>query len=343
MTGFWKSLSRPFWAMAPMEDVTDTVFRRIVASVGKPDVCFTEFTNVDAIVYAVRNAQKSVLELPVSLRSPGSLRADFASIPALQRLYFSESERPIVAQIWGTDPQKFYEAPKIIKKLGFDGIDINFGCPVRDVVKIGACSAMIGKNSQVAEIIAAVKEGSKLPVSIKTRIGFKAIVTEEWIGFLLGQGLAAITVHGRTAVELSSVPAHWEEIGKAVSLRDQSESETLIVGNGDVKSLEEAREKVREYGVDGVMIGRGVLENPAIFNSKPACRSGRFLILNRTQKLKLLNQHLKLWEETWGEHKNFAAFKKYVKVYVRDFEGAGELRARLMNAASYSDLRQILG
>ena len=282
MTSFWDKLPNPFWALAPMEDVTDTVFRRVICSIGRPDVCFTEFTNVEAIL---------------------------AGVPApLQRLLYYNEERPIVAQIWGVDPEKFHKASKIIKKQGFDGVDINFGCPVRDVVKIGACSAMIGKNSQVAEIIAAVKEGSKLPVSVKTRIGFKTI-------------------------ELSSVPAHWEEIGKAVSLRDQSESETLIVGNGDVKSLEEAREKVREYGVDGVMIGRGVLENPAIFNSK-------FLTLNQTQKLKLLKQHLKLWEETWGEQKNFAVLKKYIKIYVRDFEGAGELRAKLMGASNLGELKR---
>ena len=307
MTSFWDKLPNPFWALAPMEDVTDTVFRRVICSIGRPDVCFTEFTNVEAIL---------------------------AGVPApLQRLLYYNEERPIVAQIWGVDPEKFHKASKIIKKQGFDGVDINFGCPVRDVVKIGACSAMIGKNSQVAEIIAAVKEGSKLPVSVKTRIGFKTIVTEEWIGFLLGQGLAAITIHGRTALEKSGVPAHWEEIGEAVRFRNLVHSSSLIIGNGDVKSLDEAGTRAKEYGVDGVMIGRGVLENPAIFNSK-------FLTLNQTQKLKLLKQHLKLWEETWGEQKNFAVLKKYIKIYVRDFEGAGELRAKLMGASNLGELKR---
>ena len=235
MTSFWEKLPRPFWALAPMEDVTDTVFRRMVMSVGKPDVCFTEFTNVDAIVYAARSTQIRA-RMPRSL--PGVSAREFVDTPALQRLFFSESERPIVAQIWGMDPQKFYIAAKVIKKLGFDGIDINFGCPVREVVKIGACSAMIGEKSQVVEIIAATKEAD-LPMSVKTRIGFKKIVTEEWIGFLLGQGLAAITIHGRTAAEKSGVPAHWEEIGKAVRLRNEllarADSALSIFGaKGDV-------------------------------------------------------------------------------------------------------------
>lgn len=301
-----------------MEDVTDSVFRRVIIEIGqtclpagRPDVSFTEFTNVDAIISG--------------------------SDAPLQRLFYTGSERPIVAQIWGVEPEKFYRAAKIIAGLGFDGVDINFGCPVKEVIKIGACSAMIGKSAQVAEIIAATKEGvGKLPVSVKTRIGFKGIVTEEWIGFLLEQNLvAAIIIHGRTAAEMSNVPAHWGEIRKAVCLRNQSKSKTLIVGNGDIKSLDQAREMVGKYGVDGVMIGRGVLENINVFSTRDE-------VLSAKERLNLLRMHLELWEETWGEQKNFASFKKYIKVYVRDFEGAGETRARLMQAGGPKEMLKLI-
>lgn len=329
MAGFWDKLDRPFWALAPMEDVTDSVFRRIVASVGRPDVMFTEFTNVDAIMHAFNTSPQ-----PLSLiKERGIKRGEvFAGVPALQRLCYSEGERPIVAQIWGVDPEKFYLAAQIIKKLKFDGVDINLGCPVKDVIKMGACSAMISENletrNKVQEIIAAVREGSKLPVSVKTRIGFKKIVTEEWIGFLLEQKLAAITIHGRTAAEMSTGPAHWDEIGKAVGLRDSlvRAAAPLIIGNGDIRSLGQAREMVERYGVDGVMIGRGILENPGIFREDPRSKIQDTI----SSRINLLERHLELWTETWGGNKNFAAFKKYIKIYVRDFDGAAELRAKLM-------------
>jgi tRNA-dihydrouridine synthase len=293
---FWQDLPRPFFVLAPMEDVTDTVFRQIVTKVGKPDVFMTEFTHVDAILHHA----------------------------SMGRLIYSEAERPIVAQIWGTNPKSFYDAAQEIKRLKFDGIDINMGCPVRDIIKQGGCSALIGQKGLVTEIIQAVKEAG-LPVSVKTRIGRKVIDTEAWIGFLLTQDLAAITIHGRTAAEMSKVPSHWDEIAKAVSLRNQSMSKTLIIGNGDVKDLNSARGYVQSAGVDGVMIGRGIFENVALF-------SGR--ILETSEKLDLLKEHLQLFYSTWGSTKDMQIMKKFVKIYVNGFEGAAEIRQNVMNMIS---------
>ena len=319
-----------------MEDVTDTVFRQVIAEAGRPDVFFTEFTNVEG------------------MDSPGSDEV-------AQRLKFTKGERPIVAQIWGRDPKKFLVAATTLKAMGFDGIDINFGCPVRDVVKRGACAAMIDPEyrSQVGEILVAVKEGAAdLPVSVKTRIGVRQIATEEWIGFLLTQGLAAITIHGRTAVQMSEGQVDWAEIGKAVALRNQvfglpglqtrvldSRKRgpaararfaslppfTLIVGNGDVESRQEALEKVAQYGVDGVMIGRGVFKNPWVFSRSDQTKS-------KPDRMKLLSRHVNLWSETWGDQKHFAVFKKYIKMYVNGFDGAADLRAQLMATKSLAEL-----
>ncbi len=324
MANFWKELKRPFFVLAPMEDVTDTVFRQIVASVAKPDVFFTEFANVDAICHTT------------SLPPPnlgGGIKGGGIH-PGLQRLIYSESERPIVAQVWGTDPEKFYKAAKLIKRLKFDGIDINLGCPVRKIIKTGACAALIGQNELVEEIIAAVTQAG-LPVSVKTRIGIKEPITEDWIDFLLTQNLAAITIHGRTATEKSEVPAKWDEIGKAVSLRNQSKSNTLIIGNGDVDSIENGKLKIENYGVDGVMIGRGIFQNIGIFNN-------RCPMFNKNQKIKLFIKHIKLFEQTWENTKNFAILKKFAKTYVNGYVGAAETREKLAATKSYDQLLDVL-
>lgn len=229
-----------------MEEVTDTVFRQIVARVNRPyfakassgePVFFTEFTNVEGLWSAGRDE-------------------------VIKRLKFSEVERPIVAQIWGKTPENFYKTAKLLVDMKFDGIDINMGCPEKSVLKSGCCIALINNRNLAKEIIQAVKEGSGgLPVSLKTRIGLDKIQTEDWCGWLLSQNLDALTVHGRTAKEKSDVPARWEEIGKVVSIRNQSKSKTVVIGNGDVKDAEDARLMAQEFGVDGVMIGRGVFEN----------------------------------------------------------------------------------
>lgn len=300
-TNIWQTLDRPIFALAPMEDVTDTVFRRIVASCGRPDMFFTEFTSADGIC------------------SPGKDHV-------IRRLKYTDDERPLIAQIWGKHPERYKESAQLIADMGFDGIDINMGCPDAAIIKQGCCSALIENPTLASEIIHATKEGAQgLPVSVKTRIGFKIKKTEEWLSFLLEHDLAALTVHGRTAAEMSKVPAQWEEIAKAVKIRNQMNKDTIILGNGDVKSYQEGLERVQETGVDGIMIGRGIFHNPWIFdkNVEPVNVPVR-------ERLELLIRHVELFDETWGSSKNFDILKKFFKIYVSEFPNAHELRSELM-------------
>lgn len=324
MNNIWQQLAKPIFVLAPMEDVTDSVFRQIVADCGKPDLFMTEFTSADGLC------------------SPGKDKVGL-------RLQYTEKEKPLIAQIWGAKPENFYTAAKMLTEMGFAGIDINMGCPVKKIVKHGGCSALIAFPQLAKEVIQATKGGAgDLPVSVKTRIGTKTIVTEEWIGFLLEQGLAALTIHARTVKEMSLVPAHWDEIGKAVQVRNQMKVETLIIGNGDVKSREEALEKVERFGVDGVMIGRGIFENPWLFSgtSLPAdaiaLQAGHQALGTSKERLELLLRHAKLFEETWGRTKNFAILRRFFKIYVKDFEGASELRAQLMETHCYDDVETLV-
>lgn len=301
MKNFWEDLKKPILIQAPMDDVTDTVFRQIIAKCGRPDVFFTEFTNVEGMCSRGRD-------------SVG------------KRLVFTEMEHPIVAQIWGMDPVKFLDTAKLLKKMGFDGIDINMGCPEKAVVKRGSCGALINNHSLAKEIILAVREGAGgLPISVKTRIGVKNIQTEEWIKFLLKFNLDAIIIHGRTVLELSDVPNHWAEIGKAVKLRQEMKSKTLIIGNGDIKSYGEAIEKYKKYKLDGIMIGRGIFGNPWIFNPNIKPEN----IFNQ-EKLKLLIEHVKLFNKTWGKTKNYSIMKKFYKIYISGMPDAKDIRMKLM-------------
>lgn len=300
--------------LAPMEDVTDTVFRQIVLTCGRPDLFFTEFTNVEG------------------------LASEKGNIIVSQRLQFTNQEKPIIAQVWGKEPNHYFQAAIKIKEMGFDGIDINMGCPEKSVTKNGCCSALIQNHSLASEIIQATQEGSggTLPVSVKTRIGFTTIVTDIWIPFLLSHKLSALTIHGRTAKEQSAVPCHWDEIGKAVDIRNQLQSQTLIIGNGDVLSVQEAKEKVDTYHVDGVMIGRGIFHNPYLFSERK-----REDIVQK-EFINLLRSHIDLYKTTWGSKKNYAVLKKYYKIYIQGFNGAQELREKLMLTTSYDEAEQLL-
>ncbi len=307
---FWEKLKKPIFVLAPMDGVTDTVFRQIVASVGRPDVFFTEFVPVDAIM---SSAREKVLAKSLS---------------------YSEVERPLVAQIWGTDPEKFYEVAKLLVKLGFDGIDINMGCPVRDVVAHGSCSALIKTPDLAVEIInATIKGAGSLPVSVKTRIGFDKIETESWVKTLLQTNIAALTLHLRTAAEMSKVPAHWDEMEKATGIRQQVRSSALIIGNGDVKTLNEAKDKCKKYGIDGVMIGRGIFDNVWVFNEAVNIDQ-----VTPAQKIDMLLKHLQLYQKIKGEGKHFELMKKFVKCYVNNFDGATKIRESLMQTRKLSDL-----
>lgn len=314
MVNFWKKLPKPFLVLAPMEDVTDFVFREIVATtLPRPEVFFTEFTSAEG------------------LTSKGYERV-------VGKLKFSENQRPIVAQIWGLSPEALNKAAKIVQDLGFDGVDINMGCPERSVVKRGAGSGMIRNPSLAKEIIAAVSEGAKnLPVSIKTRIGIGTVVTEEWISFLLCQKPDALTVHGRTARQMSLGNADWEQVGKAVKLRNELSPETIIIGNGDIKNFAQAREMYKKYEVDGVMIARGIFHDPWVFE-----KNINLTIHTKEEYLDHLLKHVKLYEQTWGKTKNFAAMKKFFKMYVKNFDGANELRMELMETKNVTEVEKLL-
>ena len=292
-----------------MDGVTDTVFRQIVVSVGRPDALFTEFTSIDGLLSAGKGETS-------------------------KRLTFSNIERPIVAQIWGSDPEKFYKAAQLISKLGFDGIDINMGCPDNSTIKKGACAALI-KNPKLAKeiILAAIKGAGGLPVSVKTRIGFDKIETGPWVKTLLSTPIAALTLHLRTVPEMSRVPAHWEEIKKAVEIRNKVAPNTLIIGNGDVKSIQEAKRLCEQYKIDGVMIGTGIFENVWLFN--PGVNIEK---VTPQQKIELLIKHLALFQETYEDSKHFELMKKFVKCYVNNFPRAVQVRDKLMKTKTLVEL-----
>ncbi len=313
---FWRELTKPLFVQAPMEDVTDTVCRQMITKCGKPDVFFTEFTNVDGMFSEGREL-------------------------VTQRLKYTEIERPLVAQIWGANPDNFYKAAQYIKELGFDGIDLNMGCPIKDVVKKGLCAGLMNNRNLATDIIEAVKDGAGgLPVSVKTRIGINSIITEDWIGFLLDHNLSALTIHGRTVKEMSSVPAHWDEIAKAVELRARSKKDTVLIGNGDVKSRQDGLEKIAASGIDGVMLGRGILENPWVFNTEEKYKNPANV--SSEERLKTYAQHVKLHQETWGNTKHFDRLKKYMKMYIRDFAGSGELRIEIAKSRNAEELLALL-
>jgi len=323
MVNFWLGLTRPFFVLAPMDDVTDVVFRQIVAKVARPVVFFTEFTNVDGLMSAGR---------------PKLIR----------RFEFTPQQHPIVAQIWGLKPENYLQTAKLIAGMGFDGIDINMGCPERAVIKAGACAALIENRTLAVEIIEATKKGAGgLPVSVKTRIGLRRLQTEDWVGFLLEQKLDALIVHGRTASEMSKVPAHWDEIAKVVRMRDSMGSETLIVGNGDVVDRADGVKKVKEFGVDGVMIGRGIFSNIAAFKKvSQVSRVDKFSFgkskVSGAQKIKIAMEHVRLFEKTWKDQKNPQILKKFFKIYINGFDGASQLRESLMNTKSIEEIYAVL-
>lgn len=309
MTNFWLQLPKPFTVLAPMDGVTDVVFRQVIAKIGKPDVFFTEFTPVDGIL---SKGKKNVIT----------------------NLKFLPNEQPIVAQIWGADPEHFYKASKYISKLGFAGIDINMGCPDKTTMRYGACGALINVPKLAGEIIKATREGAKeVPISVKTRIGFDNEKIDEWIAFLLEQKLPALTVHLRTVEEQSKVDAHWELMPKLTKLRDRISPNTLIVGNGDLWTLKDIQDKEKNYGCDGYMVGRGVLHNPWMLN--PAININQLTVRERLDQY---TDHIKMFTKIWGKDKNPAIIKKFCKAYINNFPEASNLRIELMETKTTEEL-----
>jgi tRNA-dihydrouridine synthase len=295
-----------------MEAVTDVVFRHVVATAAKPDVFFTEFTNAS------------------SYCSPAGIHSTRG------RLAFTSDEQPMVAQIWGSKPDEFAKMSKDLAAMGYSGIDINMGCPVKNVVKSGG-SYLIQQPEIASQLIASAKE-SGLPVSVKTRLGFTS--TEEWrpwLTHLLEQDIANLTIHLRTRKEMSKVPAHFELIPEIKALRDEIAPQTLLTINGDIRDREHGGELIKQYGVDGVMIGRGVFTNPFAFEKTKREHT-------REELLGLLSLQLDLFDKytTELEPRRFDPLKRFFKIYVRDFPGASELREQLMHTKNTDEVRQLL-
>ena len=325
-----------------MEEVTDAAFREMFARYssqeprfknqepnGNSFVMFTEFVNVDGLLH------------PVGYEK---LKMD---------LKFTEIQRPMVAQIWGTDPEKFFRAAELIVSLKFDGIDINMGCPQDKEIGIGACAALIRNPELASQIIEATLKGAgDLPVSVKTRTGYLRPETETWIGHLLKHNLAAISLHARTKQEKSKVPAQWSEVKKAVDVRNDLSSQTLIIGNGDVKTREEGLKRIAETGCDGVMIGKGAFGNPWLFRTDG-------YVPDVKEKLRVMLEHAELFVSTFaveakaslrlsvgekqlGNFKSFFIMRKHFKAYASGFDGASELRAKLMEAKDLQETKKIV-
>lgn len=304
--------------MAPMADVTDVAFRALVARRGAPDVFWTEFVSADGLYHT---------------REVGKMKD--AENPLLRDFAFGEEQRPIVAQIFSSKPEMIAYATKLVAKLGFDGVDLNMGCPDRTIEKQGAGAALVKNPTLAVELIRAAKEVSVLPVSVKTRIGYNTESLDGWLTALLEANPAAITLHLRTRKEMSLVPAQWEQMKKAVEIRNRVNPNVLLIGNGDVQDLEDAKIKVAESGADGAMIGRGMFGNPWVFtNRKPET-------ISLQEKLEALAELAHGFEKI-SPSKNFSILKKHIKAFVTGFDGAADLRAHLMNANSAAELERII-
>ncbi len=289
-----------------MADVTDCAFRQIINKYGKPDVFWTEFVSADGLAHPLAR-EKLMIDLK-----------------------YAEGEHPIVAQIFGGKPENIKTAAALCEELGFDGVDINMGCPDKSIEKQCAGAGMIKDPELAKTVIRAAKEGApNIPISVKTRIGYNKVEIETWIRTILEQDVAVLTVHLRTRKEMSDVPAHWDFMKRIIEIRDELKKDTLILGNGDAIDLSDAETKAKETGCDGVMLGRAIFGNPWLF-------SGHAPLLQ--QKLEVMVEHTKLFEEMLGGHKNFAIMKKHYKAYVNGFDGAKELRMKLMEATNTKEI-----
>jgi len=314
MDSFWNRLNKPFFVMAPMADVTDVAFRALVAKRGAPDVYWTEFVSADGLYHT-----REIKKIPDHANS------------LMSSLLIGEGQRPIVAQIFSSKPEMIAYATKLVAELSFDGVDINMGCPDSSVEKQSAGAALMKNPQLAAELIKAAKEASSLPVSVKTRVGYNKESLDEWLPILLEAEPAAITLHLRTRKEMSLVPARWDLMKRAVEIRDRINPKILLIGNGDVQDLDDARAKVAESGCDGAMIGRGMFGNPWVFTNR------QLKTINLQEKIEALLELAHNFEKITPP-KNFSILKKHIKAFVTGFDGAADLRARLMVCNSASEL-----
>jgi nifR3 family TIM-barrel protein len=353
---FWHHIAQPIIGLSPMDGVTDPAFRFIVARHGKPDVQFTEFINVDEIGYGVESAW--------------------------EQLRYAEIERPVLAQIYGADPDKFYQVAQVICALGFDGVDINMGCPSKSVSARGCGAALIKAPALAREIIRAAQAGVKdwasgreletiglrpkvvdkirsvsrplmdrraIPVSVKTRLGYDSVVIEDWVTVLLEERPEVISIHGRTLTQMYRGRADWAAIGRAAKL--VRETSTLILGNGDVESMPELIDRVRETHVHGVLIGRGGLGNPWLFLQKEWAKAQLHegVLPSSVQEIPPLHERLRVaveharYFEDLGGSSRFSAMRKHLGWYCKGFPGAAETRARMFRTTSSVDVERVLG
>ena len=312
MSNFWQDLRKPVIALAPMANVTDVAFRSIIAKYGKPDVMWTEFVSADGLVLAPEEGRKKLLK----------------------DLEYSKLEHPIVAQFFTSNPEHMKRVAELAVKLGFDGVDINMGCPDRTIEKQGAGARLLKDAKLAIELIKAARTGAgDLPISIKTRTGYNKPELDTWLPEVLKESPAVVTIHARTRKEMSKVPARWDLIKEAVEIRNASGAETLIFGNGDVVDIDDARRKCKETGCDGVMLGRAIFGNPWLFKE---------YMPTPEEKLEVLVEHTKLFEKLLGEYKSFAIMKKHFKAYVNGFDGASDLRAKLMETENAGEVEAII-
>jgi tRNA-dihydrouridine synthase len=350
MRNFWAELPKPFFVMAPLANVTDAAFRRLIAKYSKPqgpDVMYTEFVSADGLVKASEEGRAKLM----------------------RDLVFTDAERPIVAQFFTSNPEHMEAAARLAQELGFDGVDINMGCPDKTIEKQGAGAKLILNPTLARELVAAAKRGApNLPVSVKTRLGYNKDILEEWLPEILKAEPAVLILHARTRKEMSLVPARWERVKRAVEIRNELGVSTLIVGNGDLRDISDATAKVEESGADGAMLGRAIFGTPWLFaeavpqsaqEEKFPQRSSDLpevaeesdfgarpfaltFPLSLEQKLRIAIEHTKLFEELLGDIKSFAIMKKHFKAYVEGFHGAKELRVKLMETGTAAEVEKLI-
>lgn len=310
MQNFWSTLKKPIIGLAPMDGVTDFPMRQIQASIKKPNVIYTEFISVEGYARKPEKFQK--------------------------QLTFKENERPIVAQVFGSEPKDFIKACEKISLLGFDGIDINMGCPSKSIVNRGGGAALINNKKLTEKIISACLKGisiseRSIPLSVKTRIGKDKIVTVEWLKFLTQFPLSEITLHGRLLNQVHSGPVNWGEITLAALICH--EKNIILLGNGGVKTLDEAKEKSKKFGLDGVLIGQAALGNPWVFKED-------FRHTNE-ELFKTILRHSQLAFDFYGE-KSFISVRKHLGWYSRNLPNAKKLRINLLQTKTPQEIKKIL-
>lgn len=323
-------MPKPIFALAPLANVTDAAFRRLIAKYSKvpgavPYVTYTEFVSADGL----------------------ALAGEEGRVKLMRDLVFSKAERPIVAQFFTNISSHMEKAAALAAELGFDGVDINMGCPDKSVEKQGAGAKLMLSPALAQELIAAAKRGApNLPVSVKTRLGYNKDILDEWLPALLKAEPAAVIIHARTRREMSKVPARWERVKRAVEIRNTVQHsvlhKTLIIGNGDLKDIADAREKIKESGADGAMLGRAIFGRPWLFSDTGETKKTLVSFVSPEARLKIAIEHTKLFEELLGDVKNFAIMKKHFKAYCEGFPGAKELRVKLMEAENAAEVEKII-